>query len=70
MPSGGTLAIQTRNATLTEPTTMSHSIAAPGQYVVLVVSDDGTGMGAATLEQIFEPFFTTKPTGRGTGLGL
>jgi CheY-like chemotaxis protein len=70
MPTGGTLAIQTRNATLDEPTPMSHSIADAGQYVVLTVSDDGTGMGAATLAQIFEPFFTTKPKGRGTGLGL
>ncbi|HXD23757.1 MAG TPA: ATP-binding protein [Gemmatimonadaceae bacterium] len=70
MPSGGTLAIHTRNMTLTESAAMSHSIAEPGQYVVLTVSDDGTGMGAATLAQIFEPFFTTKPKGRGTGLGL
>jgi signal transduction histidine kinase len=70
MPTGGMLAIQTRNATLDEPTPMSHSIANAGQYVVLTVSDDGTGMGAATLAQIFEPFFTTKPKGRGTGLGL
>jgi signal transduction histidine kinase len=70
MPTGGTLAIQTRNATLDEPTPMSHSIANAGPYVVLTVSDDGTGMGAATLAQIFEPFFTTKPKGRGTGLGL
>jgi two-component system cell cycle sensor histidine kinase/response regulator CckA len=70
MPAGGALAIHTRNVTLSEDTAMSHSIARPGQYVVLVVSDDGTGMGAATLAQIFEPFFTTKPKGRGTGLGL
>ncbi len=70
MPAGGALAIHTRNVTLAEDTAMSHSIARPGQYVVLVVSDDGTGMGAATLAQIFEPFFTTKPKGRGTGLGL
>ena len=70
MPAGGALAIHTRNVTLSEDTAMSHSIAKPGQYVVLVVSDDGTGMGAATLAQIFEPFFTTKPKGRGTGLGL
>jgi signal transduction histidine kinase len=70
MPTGGTLAIQTGNATLDEPTTMSHSIADAGQYIVLTVSDDGTGMDAATLAQIFEPFFTTKPKGRGTGLGL
>jgi signal transduction histidine kinase len=70
MPSGGTLAIQTRNAVLAESTQMSHSVAEAGPYVVLMVSDDGTGMGAATLAQIFEPFFTTKPKGRGTGLGL
>jgi signal transduction histidine kinase len=70
MPTGGTLAIQTRNATLEEPTTMSHSIADAGHYIGLTVSDDGTGMDAATLAQIFEPFFTTKPKGRGTGLGL
>ena len=70
MPGGGTLAIQTRNAALDEPTPMSHSMAEAGRYVVLTVSDDGTGMGSATLGQIFEPFFTTKPKGRGTGLGL
>jgi signal transduction histidine kinase len=70
MPNGGTLAIQTRNAMLGESTPMSHSIADPGQYVVITVQDDGTGMGSATLAQIFEPFFTTKPKGRGTGLGL
>jgi signal transduction histidine kinase len=70
MPTGGTLAIHTKNLTLAESSPMSHSIANPGQYVVLTVSDDGTGMGSATLAQIFEPFFTTKPKGRGTGLGL
>jgi signal transduction histidine kinase len=70
MPNGGTLAISTRNTILADPTTMSHSIADPGPYVVLTVSDDGTGMGSSTLAQIFEPFFTTKPKGRGTGLGL
>jgi signal transduction histidine kinase/CheY-like chemotaxis protein len=70
MPAGGTLAIQTRNTILNDATPMSHSVANPGPYVVLTVSDDGTGMGAATLAQIFEPFFTTKPKGRGTGLGL
>jgi signal transduction histidine kinase len=70
MPTGGTLAIQTRNATLDEPTPMSHSIADAGQYIMLTVSDDGTGMDATTLAQIFEPFFTTKPKGKGTGLGL
>jgi signal transduction histidine kinase len=70
MPNGGTLAIQTKNTILHDSTPMSHSIASPGPYVVLTVSDDGTGMGSSTLAQIFEPFFTTKPKGRGTGLGL
>ena len=70
MPDGGTLAIQTKNTILNDSTPMSHSIANPGSYVVLTVSDDGTGMGSSTLAQIFEPFFTTKPNGRGTGLGL
>jgi signal transduction histidine kinase len=70
MPNGGTLAIQTKNTILNDSTPMSHSIANPGQFVVLTVSDDGTGMGSSTLAQIFEPFFTTKPKGRGTGLGL
>ena len=70
MPTGGTLAIQTRNTILNDATPMSHSVANPGAFVVLTVSDDGTGMGSSTLAQIFEPFFTTKPKGRGTGLGL
>jgi signal transduction histidine kinase len=70
MPTGGTLTIRTGNVTLGEPTPMSHLVAPAGPYVVLTVSDDGTGMSAETLAQIFEPFFTTKPKGRGTGLGL
>ena len=70
MPSGGTLRIQTHAMTLAESTMMSHSVAPPGTYVALTVSDNGSGMDEATLAKIFEPFFTTKPKGRGTGLGL
>lgn len=70
MPNGGRLLIETQNAEVTEGYGQVHSYAQPGRYVVMSISDTGSGMDAATLDRIFEPFFTTKETGKGTGLGL
>jgi len=69
MPMGGALRIDLRNE---EPTDAVHHDmpSEPGAWMMLTVSDSGTGMDAETIEHIFEPFFTTKPVGEGTGLGL
>ncbi len=70
MPDGGKLLIETSNKYLDSDDARLNFGAATGDYVQLMLSDTGTGMGRETLEHAFEPFFTTKPDGKGTGLGL
>jgi signal transduction histidine kinase len=70
MPEGGKLTIECGNAFLDRTYTAQEDDLSPGQYVLVAVSDTGSGIAPHILEQVFEPFFTTKPAGSGTGLGL
>ena len=70
MPDGGRLTIETQNAHLDERYAASSLQVKAGQYVLIAVTDTGSGMPPEVIEKAFDPFFTTKPVGKGTGLGL
>ncbi len=70
MTNGGKLIIEVARATLHEDYTRQHGDMEPGEYVILSVTDTGSGMTEDVKAHIFEPFYTTKPQGKGTGLGL
>ena len=69
MPNGGRLTVETANTFVSEEYADEHSMS-PGQYVMIAVTDTGTGMSSDTLAKAFDPFFTTKEVGKGSGLGL
>jgi PAS domain S-box-containing protein len=70
MPTGGTLKLVAKNVTIDENYARMNIDAKPGNFIMLTVSDTGTGMSQDVTQRIFDPFFTTKEIGKGTGLGL
>ena len=70
MDGQGKLTIELGNATLDDDYARTHAEVAPGQYVMLAVTDTGCGMAPEIIDKVFDPFFSTKPEGKGSGLGL